>query len=73
MAGSKQEARIEDWYFYHSIVYGKRLRGKVYGHPNPAFMDGDEITSSAIERENLENRVVETRNTIYFLGKEKGK
>jgi hypothetical protein len=71
MAGFKQEARMEQWYFYHSTVYGKVLCGKVYGHPNPVFMDGDDVTTTAIIRENLDRNVVETKNTIYLLGRKK--
>lgn len=60
---NKPVARIEDW-----ERVGRRLTGKVYGHPG--WPDGELVTTTEV----LVNRVgsVETRNTLYQLGKRKG-
>lgn len=62
---SKPEVRIENWY-----VVVKRIHGDAYGHPR--FDDGTAVVTSVIEKPKTpykEGDVVETRNTLYTLGK----
>lgn len=62
----KPKVKIENW-----TIMGNTLVGKAYGHPR--FEDGTEVrTSSIVEVPMLpeEGDVVETRNTLYELGKE---
>ncbi len=55
-------ARLEQW----ALVFGSRLHGLVYGHPN--FTDGTRITTSSIQHVDKDNEEVHTHNTIYVLG-----
>lgn len=62
----KPEVRIENWY-----VVVKRIHGDAYGHPR--FDDGTAVVTSVIENKSKtpykEGDKVETRNTLYTLGK----
>lgn len=58
----KQTALILNW---HPYLHG--LRGQVFGHPK--FKEGDWIVTSRIIKLDEENKVCETLNTIFTLGK----
>lgn len=65
MSRTKQTARLEDWSYV-----GDRLLGKVFGHPY--HTDGIEVQTSTVlspPDSVKEGGEVETRNTIYTLGK----
>lgn len=69
----KPLARIENWSVVGSVVLGgfremepgQRLTGEVLGHTN---LPNGIIYTSAILTIDLENRRVETQNTVYELG-----
>jgi len=69
----KPLAKIDNWSVVGSVVLegyrelepGQRLTGEVLGHTN---LPNGIIYTSAILSIDLENRVVETRNTVYELG-----
>lgn len=67
----KREVRIEEWeVIFNSEDGSRKLRGNVYGHVN--FTDGTEVvTSKIIKDDSIENYRIETKNTIYILGKER--
>lgn len=64
---NKKEVRIENWDMITIGGVNLALYGEVYNHEN--FADGTSVTTSRIEREDLENGIIETKNTIYLLGK----
>ena len=59
-----RRARIENWRIVGPAAVA-RLQGTVYGHPD--HPDGTLITTSTIQ--SLGDHAVETRNTLYRLGK----
>jgi hypothetical protein len=59
----KPRVRIENW-----TCDGNHLTGIVYGHPN--FADGTVVTTSFIQTALDNGTAIETRNTIYELGKQ---
>lgn len=71
----KKKVKIENWYIFSTDnnefrapeLKLKRLGGNVYNHPN--FNDGAQVSTSNIVNINLEEKLVETRNTCYLLGK----
>lgn len=70
--------RIENWYEgnpygYASLDGGTMcIFGEVYDDPRGRFEDGDSIRTSGIVKLDEENNTVETRNSIYTLGKPRG-
>lgn len=61
----KKQCRMEDWQ-----IIDYRLHGKIYDHPH--FPDGKQVRTSIIlsaPDEADRNGYIETRNTIYKLGK----
>jgi hypothetical protein len=69
----KPIVRIENWSVVSSVLFrgyrqlepGARLTGDVMGHTN---LRNGSIYTSAILNVDLENRVVETHNSLYQLG-----
>ncbi len=45
-----------------------RLRGEIYGHPNPRFPDGEIALSSSLISLDVTARIAKTKNTVYELG-----
>lgn len=70
----KPSAKIENWSVVGSVVIGgyrelepgQRLTGEVLGHMN---LPKGTIYTSAIVSIDMQNRQVETRNTVYELGR----
>ncbi len=70
---AKPIVKIENWSAVGSVVFegfcplepGQRLTGDVMGHTN---LRNGSIYTSAILNVDLDNRLVETRNTLYQLG-----
>lgn len=60
---SKAEVHMDRW-----CIIDDKLHGIVTGHP--IFRDGVKITSGLIISRDLENKRVETINTVYLLGTE---
>jgi len=66
-----QGGRIENWMF----ITGKCLLGNIYDDPRGNHSDGHDfrvgnsIITSAVIKVDQENGTVETKNTIYTLGK----
>jgi hypothetical protein len=61
---SKPTVRIENWKWRDPDR--EQLCGQVYGHPH--IEDGHNVVTSLVL--NISDGIVETRNTIYALGKE---
>lgn len=64
----KQKARIENW----AVIEGGQrswLCGTVYDHPR-SELNGHECYTSTLEKLDRENKIAETRNTVYTLGVE---
>ncbi|MGA8109123.1 MAG: hypothetical protein WB974_06790 [Acidobacteriaceae bacterium] len=69
----KRRAKIENWSVVGSVVLGgyrelepgQRLTGQVLGHTN---LPNGIIYTSAILSIDWDNRLIETRNTVYELG-----
>lgn len=58
----RQTARLEEW-----KIMGTRAAGKVFGHP--VMPDGKWIATSEIKNLDLVGKTIETKNTLYNLGK----
>jgi hypothetical protein len=71
----KPSVKIDDWAVvtnpnsgsHRELSLGNLLVGRVFGHPR--IKEGMFIFSSPVVRIDLDNRVVETKNTAYLLGK----
>lgn len=65
---TKPKVKIENWHF--APIWGvdspEVLWGNCFGHP--LLQDGLFIHTSSIVKKDLENKTVETLNTIYELG-----
>lgn len=67
--------KLENWsigYYSHEATLAPELRraalqGKVYGHPR--FVDGENITTTAIKELIDEDKIKTTSGSIYELGK----
>ena len=64
--------RLENWYV-GTIAYGKKevkwLCGNIYD--DKRFIDGLPIRTSRLVKIDEENKIAETMNTVYKLGKER--
>lgn len=68
MVSSKPTACIDQWTLVKTPDGGRVLLGKISGHPQQErFLMSFQHTSYLI-REDYENGMVETLNTIYLLG-----
>lgn len=57
---------LENWNIYRSFLGKLHLSGYVY--EDKRFRDGEQITTSQIEKYNPENNTIQTKNTLYKLG-----
>jgi hypothetical protein len=67
----KPRVRIENWKIVEWVwVDGVEvLVGRCYDHP--LIQDGELIRTSEVVKKDFDNNIVETKNTIYLLGKAK--
>lgn len=62
----KLTARLENWYIINEVLWGHIFDQSGF----PRFEDGTLVRTSRIEKLNLEEQWVETRNTVYTLGQQ---
>jgi hypothetical protein len=75
MRMQKRAVKIDDWAvvpnpntgIYRELCPGNLLVGRVFGHPR--MSEGTFIFTSPVVSIDSDNRIVETRNTAYILGK----
>ncbi len=69
----KPKIFIEDWKIVEWIWVDNTevIIGRCYGHPN--IPDGTAIRTSEIVKKDIPNGVIETKNSMYILGRAKGK
>ena len=68
--------RLENWSikffddnpFIHPKFRNKYLCGNIYDDEKGRFADGKQVYTSSIQKLNLDERYVQTRNTRYILG-----
>ncbi|TYL84327.1 hypothetical protein [Bradyrhizobium cytisi] len=49
-----------------------KVRGHVKGHPDPAFQDGDKISTTAVFWFDRKSRWIRTAQRVYLLGEQAG-
>lgn len=72
MSGKREGGVLQDWRIQYAITSGELggifIVGKLY--QDPKYRDGQVVRTSIVEKLDYELRIIETRNSIYKMGRQ---